>query len=177
MTTKTPSSRRSFANEWDEIDYLYEKMLYWLYDRGNPRQARPFADRLECLLNKAAAGPETIFGEECRSLISELKGDLPAAIKHRENEIRLMKELHQLAAGTPGKDLVLGRYDYGDLSDRLDLLAVLYHNSGELDRAISTLQESKQLCEAHGIPFYGRDILEAYLAETKAGPGPATASA
>jgi len=168
MTTKTPSSRRPSANPWDEIDDLYQQLLYWLYDRGNRRKAGEFAEKLELLLNKVS-DQETVFGEECRSLISEQRGDLPAAIKHRENEIRLIKRVHQLSAGTPGNDLVRKRYGYDDLSDRLDLLAVLYHDNRELDKAISTLQESKSLCEAHGIAFDGQDVLDEYLAEEKAG--------
>ena len=33
MKVKPPSDRRKFANEWDEIGYLYDKVLYWFYER------------------------------------------------------------------------------------------------------------------------------------------------
>jgi len=30
---KPPSTRRRFANTWGELDYLYNKIRYWLYER------------------------------------------------------------------------------------------------------------------------------------------------
>jgi hypothetical protein len=55
---------------------------------------------------------------------------------------------------------VFRHYDYGDISDRLDLLAILYAEQGYLDRAIKTLEESKRFCESHEIRFDGGDLLE-----------------
>ncbi|HEX7449135.1 MAG TPA: hypothetical protein VF306_16395, partial [Pirellulales bacterium] len=57
---------------------------------------------------------------------------------------------------------------YEDLSDRLDLLAGLYHDNGDLDRAINALQESKQLCEQQCLEFDGGDMLDEYLVESEA---------
>jgi hypothetical protein len=165
MTSKPPPQRRKFANDWDEINYLYDKVLYWLYQREAPAKARPFAERLERLLAKADPDHEAIFGEECRSLIEETKGDLGRAIEHRENEVRLIRRLHEISRGTPGEQAALRGYGYDDLSDRLDLLAVLYHDSGNLDKALSTLRQSQRLCQAHGIPFDGEDLLAEYLEE------------
>ena len=171
MPSKAPPSRRTFASAEDEIDYLYHKLLYWLYDRGQPRKALAFCDRLEQLLDREIAEHGTVRNEECRSLIREAQGDLPGAIRHRENEVRLIKRLHTIARGTPSWEYVQRQYDYRDLSDRLDLLAILYHDSGDLDRAIHTLRESKRLCEAHGIRFDGRALLDEYLTEKKASAG------
>jgi hypothetical protein len=56
---------------------------------------------------------------------------------------------------------------YADLSDRLDLLAVLYHDNGDTDKAMRTILESKRLCEKHGVEFDGEDILQEYLKEKK----------
>jgi hypothetical protein len=167
MTGKSPPTRRKFADEWDEIDYLYHKLLYWLYEQGSWRKARPFAERLERLLAKGSSGADSIRAEECRSLVCEAKGDLPGAIKHREGEIRLIKRLHDLSSNAPGRDYALRQYGYDDLSDRLDLLATLYHDSDNLDRAISLLRESKELAEAHGVPFDGQDLLDGYLEEKR----------
>jgi hypothetical protein len=47
----------------------------------------------------------------------------------------------------------------------LDLLAMLYHDIGKLEQAISILQESKLLSRKCHIPFAGRDVLRDYLAE------------
>ena len=106
-----------------------------------------------------------IFAEECRSLAHEAKGDLGKAIHHRLNEIRLIRRLHEISYHTANADFVLRQYSYADLADRLDLLAVLYHDRGHLDQALSTLRESKQVCKRHGIRFDGEDLLHEYLKE------------
>jgi hypothetical protein len=176
MTPESPPTRRKFKSLWDEIDYLYHKLLYWFYQRDNPRRARRFAGRLERLLKRAAASdPEAIFGEGARALVCELKGDLAGAIEHREKEIRLIGRLHEISLHTPSEADVLRAYGFDDLSDRLDLLAILHHEAGDLDRAIGLLEESKELCRAHRIPFDAQDVLNDYLAEKKAGPGEAPA--
>jgi hypothetical protein len=163
MTVKPPAARRKFAEASEEMGYLYDKLVYWLYQRQDARRARPFAERLAQLLAKSR--PESIFAEECRSLVAEAKGDFAKAIAHRENEIRLIRRLHKLSQNTANAEFVFRQYSHADLSDRLDLLAVLYHDSSQLDKAISTLQESKQLCAKHGIKFDGQDILQEYLEE------------
>ena len=164
MKTKTPLRRRKFANEWDEIGYLYDKLLYWLFRREDKRRALPYAHRLERVLATVAPGHQAIFGEECWSLVYEAKADLTKAIKHRENEIRLIRRLHDISRkGDPA----LKDYAISDLSDRLDLLAMLYRDSGNLERAIALLRESKQLCESHAVPFDGEDLLQEYLTEKR----------
>jgi tetratricopeptide (TPR) repeat protein len=165
MKPNPPADRRKFTTEWDEIGYLYDKLLYWLYQRADPGKARVFADRLERLLSRVPASQEAIFGEECWSLVYEAKGDYPKAIEHRENEIRLIRRLHDIAADEPHRDLALKDYGLEDLSDRLDLLATLYHDSGHLDKALTILRESRQLCEDSGLTFDGEDLLREYLAE------------
>ncbi len=167
MKTKAPPVRRKFADERDQIDYLYHKLLYWLYEREDKVRARAYAERLARLLSKASAEHDAIFPEECRSLTCEAMDDLPGAVKHRENEVRLIKRLHEISRGTRQQDHIFGLYGYDNLSDRLDLLAVLYHDSGDLDKAIATLLESKHLCSKHRIRFDGADILQEYLEEKK----------
>ena len=167
MKTKPPPDRRKFADERDQIDYLYHKLLYWLYEREDRVRARAFAESLGQLLSRSSPGCDAILPEECSSLICEAKGDLAGAIEHRENEVRLIKRLHEISRGTPQQDTVFRLYGYDDLSDRLDLLAVLYYNNGNLDKALSTIHESKRLCEKHGVKFDGEDILQEYLEEKK----------
>ncbi len=165
MKTEPPPDRRKFADDRDKDEYLYHKLLYWLYERHDAARARAFAERLARLLSRASRSDEAIVPEECRSLICEARGDLPGAIKHRENEIRLMKRLHAISRTSPQREDLLRLHGYGDLSDRLDLLAVLYHESGQQDRAIATLQDSKRLCEESGIAFDGEDLLRDYVRE------------
>lgn len=165
MKAKSPLKRQKFDNNWDEIEYLYQKLLYWLYEREDAAKAAAFADRLEQLLSSFDPRHESILEEECWSLIYESKGDVAKAIEHRENEIRLMRRLHELAGDTACNSFALEGRGFGHLSDRLDLLATLYHDRGDVDRALSLLRESKQLCEEHGIEFDAEDVLEAYAKE------------
>jgi tetratricopeptide (TPR) repeat protein len=165
MKLKSLPIRHKFANEWDQIGYLYDRLLYWLYERQDARKARRYADRLERLLPKADPDHQAILGEECWSLVYETKADLRKAIEHRKNEIRLIRRLHDISRNAPYEDLVLKDYGYDDLSDRLDLLAILYHDAGHLDKALTTLQDSKRLCDRHGIKFDGEDIWQEYMQE------------
>ncbi len=165
MKTKSSQSRRKFYHDWDEIEYLYLKILDWWYDKGNRRKALSFCDRLQALLEKTPDTHEAILGEECWSLICEVRGDLAGAIAYREHEIELIKRLHRISVNTPGRDIVLRNYGYSNLSDRLDLLAILYHDAGNLQKAIQILKESRRLCRRHSIPFDGADLLRDYLAE------------
>jgi tetratricopeptide (TPR) repeat protein len=165
MRKKATVKERKEGKLWDDIRALYDKLLYWYYEQENPKEARPFALRLERLLKKASPHHETILGEECWSLVYELKGNYKKAIRYRENEIRLIERLQELARGKPNGQVVLRRYDYADLCDRLELLAVLYHRAGNLDKAVSVLQECEELSRRSKIAFDGEDILQAYLDE------------
>ena len=165
MKDKPPPDRRTFADEWDEIGYLHDKLLYWLYQRADPKKARLYAPRLEQLLAAAAPDHDAILGEECWSLVYEAKGELAGAIESRKNEIRLIRRLHELSYGSPNEATALKDYDYADLSDRLDLLATLYHDHGDLDKAIATLRQSKKLCREHDLLFDAEDMLQNYLNE------------
>jgi len=167
MKTKPPPDRRKFTDARDEAEYLYHKLLYWLYEREDAARARTFAERLAKLLTRAAASEGSIFPQECWSLICEARGDLTGAINHRENEVRLIKRLHEISRGGPQREDILRLHGYEDLRDRLELLAVLYHDSGRLDRAIEALQESERLAEERGMRFDGRHLLREYLREQR----------
>ena len=46
MKTEAPPDRRKFADDRDELDYLYHKLLYWLYDSSEGKQnTLAFLDR------------------------------------------------------------------------------------------------------------------------------------
>jgi hypothetical protein len=161
--------RRKFAHDWDEVNYLRDKLLYWFYDRGDRRRALPYADRLAELLARISADHAAILGEECWSLVHEVNGDLAAAISARENEIRLIRRLWEVSENSPNRADVLDGYGPADLSDRLDLLAALYRNAGRLDDALAALRGSRQLCDTAGVPFDGADLLEEFEAEKESG--------
>jgi hypothetical protein len=81
--------------------------------------------------------------------------------------VRLIKRLHEISRGGPQREDILRLHGYEDLRDRLELLAVLYHDSGRLDRAIEALQESERLAEERGMRFDGRHLLREYLREQR----------
>jgi hypothetical protein len=148
----------------EEISFLRDGLLYWFYERVDRKRSRLFADLLESLLRDVDG--ESISTEECKSLIAEVRGDLRKAIRHRTREIELIRRLHEISFGQPGEEYIGHLYDIDDLSDRLDLLAILYHDWGKRDRALKVLSESRNLCELHGIPFDGADLWDDYQKET-----------
>jgi hypothetical protein len=168
MKTKPPRDRRKFANEWDEIEYLRDKLLYWLHGRAAAEKARPFADRLAQLLPKADPNREAILGEECWSLVCEAKGDLPDAIQHRANEICLIRRLHEISRNAPYEAFALQGYGHDILRDHLVLLARLYHAARQPDRALATLGEAKRVCQQHGIAFGADDLMQECQKEKQA---------
>jgi hypothetical protein len=166
MRTKTrPAVKRVFSGPWDEITYLYDQIIYWYYERSNQKRALTYCPRLHTLLKQHASKHEAIFGEECWSLLYELRGNYRAAIRHREREIDLILKLWEISQESPVREIVLAQYDPSDLCDRIELLAILYREVGNLDRAIVLLVESRQLCEKAGIPFEGKQLLQDYLEE------------
>jgi len=143
-----------------QLEPLYLQLVRAFYDKNDRPRAKKIAARLETVL---AASPEdscSIRGEEVRSLIAEVRGDFATAARSREAEIRKILELHALTANTPHWKYASRQYGFSDVSDRLDLLAILYDAQGETDRAISVLLESKDYCRSHGIPFDAEDLLQ-----------------
>jgi ATP/maltotriose-dependent transcriptional regulator MalT len=150
-----------------EVGHLYDMAVDWLYERQNPSRARRYTNRLRQLVQTSDPNAESIFTQECLSLAHEADGDLAQAIRHRENEILLIHRLHKLAQGRDKAhaDFLLGQYDGADLRDRLYLLATLYRASGNLDQAISSLQECRNLCRERRLKFDWEVTLQNYLVE------------
>jgi hypothetical protein len=156
---KSREVQETFTSLLREFEALYLEFLKQFYEKENRPQAKKLALRLDKLLADSNELAESIRGEEVRSLIAELRGDLVKAVQSREAEIRKILELHALSANTPSWEFVSREYGFSDVSDRLDLLAILYDEQGMLDRAISVLIESKNYCKAHHIRFDSQDLL------------------
>ena len=158
MASKVRTTSRKAAS-LSNFDELYLDLITRFYEEEDLERAGKAAGRVEKLLDGSPELACSIRGEEVRSLIAELRGNLPEAIQSREAEIRKILELHTLAANTPSWKTVAKQYDFGDVSDRLDLLAGLYDELGKKERAIAVLLESKSYCAAHRIPFDSEDML------------------
>lgn len=156
----TDRIRKVPLSKLDESERLYYEMLNALYERADVPRARRIAAQIDKMLASREDVRQSIRGDELRSLTAEARGDSATAIRHREGEIRKIFELHSMAINKPGWDYVLECYGYDDLSDRLDILASLYADHGDLDRAAEVIEESRRFCSAHGIPFDGADVAE-----------------
>lgn len=175
MTAK-PKHLSAVSRDTESVESLYVELVRLFYEEGDREGADLIAARLDAVLAARPDVAESIRGEEIRSIIAELRGDMVQAIRSREAEIRKILELHSTTRHTPHWEFVSRRYDDGDVSDRLDLLAVLYDEHGDTPRAIATLRESKHYCEQHGIPFDGQDVLDELQAERGAKPRKGKAS-
>jgi hypothetical protein len=168
MSSKSNGNGKTSASVSKDFDSLYRAFARAFYGNENHDRATALAPRLEDSLASSPELAESIRGEEVRSLLAELRGNLAEAIQSREAEIRKILELHTLAVNSPAWDYVSRQYGYSDVSDRLDLLAILYDRQGNLDRAIAVLLESKQYCASHQVPFDALDLL-AELEQAKSG--------
>jgi hypothetical protein len=127
--SKLPKTQRVFADCWGELDYLCKKMRYWLYTKKQKPRAEHYIDRLARVLRKLPENERAIIREEGLALLHELKGDLRAAIAHREREIALMERLHQDAQSPryakSTKAYMLRDRDTADLRERRAILESL----------------------------------------------------
>jgi hypothetical protein len=162
MKTKRPELRRKFHSAWDEIAYLHGHMLYSLMERCDRARAARFSGRLGSLLAEHDPACEAILGAACRALIAEAAGDLWTAIRARERELELIDKFAK--SGAPAEV----QYAADEVSDRMDLLAGLYWESGNLSKAEEILRASKQFCALHRIAFDGQEMLRELKVEQRA---------
>lgn len=160
MSSKAIPKSIQVASSSTEFEELYHKLLRLYYARDEREGAMQVAARLEAVLSDSPDYAHSIRGEEARSLISELREDYAEAIQSREAEIRKILELIAATVNTARWAYVSRQYDFSDVSDRLDLLAILYDKQGDLDRAIAILHESKQFCQSHQLSFDSQDLLD-----------------
>jgi hypothetical protein len=153
MSTRPPEIRRKFSHPWDEIQYLYHQMLYWLFERNDRARAARWSPRLSALLAQHDPLCEAILGAAARALVAEAAGDLWSAIRARQRELELIEQLN--AADAPAE----AQWSASDIADRLDLLAGLYWDAEDLDRAEEILLQSQRWCAEHKIKFDGREML------------------
>jgi hypothetical protein len=137
---------------WHEINDVYDELRDVFYRRRNRTRAAPLALRLLRLLDKAAPENEALLAMAGRSLIAEVDGDFPEAIRYKRMEVAALKPYADRGALA---ELVLSPDEY---SDRLDQLACLHLENGQYPEALAALDESERYCTTHGIPFDGEDV-------------------
>jgi tetratricopeptide (TPR) repeat protein len=149
-----------------QAEKIAEKLIHWLGE-GRKGRSRMLADRLDNVLAQMNYSNDSIFVEGCISMICEARGDLDGAIKHRGKEVQLIKKLIRLSIGKPDWKEILDIYDYEDVTLRVIWLATLYHEQGELKKAIDALVRTKEFCARAGLRFDGEELLEEYLEESR----------
>lgn len=160
--TPQPRIRRSFKNPWDEIDYLYQQVLYWFYEKENRSRCYPYAFRLQRLLAQTDPRTESLLGMDARAVLAELARDWREAIQYRTKAINSLLRLQR------NDRLRQVHLTPDDLRDRMDLLAIHYWDAGQPRRALKTLAEAEAFCQASGIPFDGANIRDEITAELAA---------
>lgn len=160
-------SAKTTKSIWPTIEEEYDGLLHAFYEDEDNALAAEIAGRLAPLLRQADPHRETIFASECWSLIAETRGNLPSAIHHRQKEIAKIEQLWNSARTADQADMFLQFHSPLDLADRYDLLAILYHDSGQLKKAIQALWKSREICEEHGVKFDSTDLLKEYLQELR----------
>lgn len=151
---KPPKSRRRFKSDLDELDYLSEKIGYWLHVRGNEVVARRFTSRFAELLRRNRRRLSgSIVVHLYSALLHDLRGDLRSEIREREEAIRLIRRLHSLAE----PEALVG-YGFDDLVDELIILAAVYFDAGRIDDAAATSEDAVRTARAHGIAIDEREL-------------------
>ncbi|MCK4660926.1 MAG: hypothetical protein KAV82_15505 [Phycisphaerae bacterium] len=143
---KPPPNRRNFIHEWDEIDYLHEKLGYWLETRQSRYHARRFVTRLKELVSRKDPKHEVILGAACRAAIANCEQNLSEEIHYTKHYISLLRELLKDGFECP-------YYDWSAVRNETAVLAVLYAESGQAGLADKTILEVKRLCSKHGLSF------------------------
>lgn len=159
--------RRTFSVQAEELRYLYDKLLFWLYERDENKKAKPFASRLEELLNGIPDAEECILGNECRALIAETAEDWEAVCRYRQEEIRLVLKLRAMAPTEKpiARAAILRDFTLEDLADRYTMLAIGHRHAGRAREAVEFLDISERLCREHGVEFDGADVRSEILEE------------
>jgi hypothetical protein len=128
-----PENQGRFKTAWGELHYLCKKAHYWLYVRRDKASAKRFVGRLIRVLEKLPENKLAIIRQEGLALVHEITDDYALAIKHREEEIRLIQTLHEdvrrsVAAGDYDEKMgtsILAGHDFSALQERRAIVASL----------------------------------------------------
>jgi hypothetical protein len=153
MTTKNKNNGTDKV-KWAEAKNLYVQLLQSFYERNEKAKTKSFALSLLRLIDTLDPSSKTLPGNEYRALIAEIDGDVDEAIRYREV---LVSKIDEYARTHRLKDIAI---EPGDYADQLDLLAILYCQSGRLSDAETAIEKSASICQEAGVPFDGKDVLK-----------------
>lgn len=155
--TDPPPTRRRFVHAWDEIDYLYDKGVYWLTIRHSRRRALKYIERLKTLLNRHDRERKALLGAMARALVAAYDGDLPCEIRHTERSVEMIQ---RAVTEVPSC-----RWDWEDVRTEMEILAALYSENGENRKALHYLKGIRTICRKHGVDFDEADLRRLILSD------------
>lgn len=173
---RAPPKRRRFVDEHDELRYLRQQLLYWLYEKKDVSHSASFARRVEEIWDSDPRLLWSVVGNECMALASEALGKTEASVTFRRKHIASIACVREYArSGLPfDQRRRLEEPDWyctaWDLASAYDLLAVALWNDEKLPEALDALEESKRICKAFKLKFDARDVerdIRAELAATR----------
>lgn len=146
-------ARRRFRSVLDELQYLEQRLMFWLYERMRPSRARPFAERMARLLRRVPDQKNTIIGSGRYALVAEARGRWGEFAEHTWRQLRL---LDRLSKTRNGSRLVLP----GFVIVTLESLGDAYIKVGDRPRALAAFARAKKLSRIHKIPFEREWLVE-----------------
>ena len=96
MNEEKPPSRRQIAEAklWAELDRVCRRVHESWYKNKNRNSGERFVRQLDRILKKLPENDVAIVRQDALGLFRQLQGDNVGAIKHRQEEIRLIEQLH-----------------------------------------------------------------------------------
>ena len=92
-----PKKRTHFTNEDDELDYLNKQISYNWYHAYNKDKANEFCNRFQVILATRPEDDGSIMLQDHLGLLKEVMGDIPGALRHREEEILKIRRAFEIA--------------------------------------------------------------------------------
>jgi tetratricopeptide (TPR) repeat protein len=141
-----PEDRDSFIHEWDEIKYLNEKMDYWFTYRQDKEKAKQFYEKLKKIVLENDEQKESILGVDSLLMLARFEGNIEKEIYYNKLSINLVTKLLNLGEA-------VDPYTWEDVLDSMELLATLYEENGQRDKALAIVEECFELSKKHNLHF------------------------
>ena len=128
-----PKNRKRFGTIWGELDHLCKRIHHCWHVKENKFSAKRYLRRLERVLTALPENDTAILREEGLAWLHQIRGEINLAIKHRQQEIQLIEQLHSsvrhsVMAGDYDESMatsILAERDLGCLQERRDILTSL----------------------------------------------------
>ncbi|MFO0839469.1 MAG: hypothetical protein U1D55_13215 [Phycisphaerae bacterium] len=134
------ASQRKFYRKIHELNYLYVKILYWMYERGIATRAKPFAIRAKRILRRHKSDDPGLLVRLARSVLAELDGKFDASIAQIQAMLTTIYEIApKFSAHEMG--LVLDPYVGPQSLGRLVYLLRARGRSAEADAELDRARE------------------------------------